>query len=597
MRRKIATGTRGWLVGIAAAVLLAPAAGQESWRFATDSRVVAFADVHGAYDSLVELLQAANVVDTELHWSAGAAHAVSLGDLVDRGAGTRAVLDLVMRLQREAAAAGGQLHVVLGNHELMTLLGDWRYVSPSDYESFAADEPETMRAAAYAALTAIGGASTPTRAQFDSAYPRGYFARQAAFAPDGRYGAWLLSLPALVVVNDAVYVHGGLPALVAQHGLALNERVRTTLARYLALREELVARGVLPAFDRGRDTDAAGSAAPSAERDEFLALDAAPELGVEGPLWYRGSVYCKPMLEQPILDAALDRLGVARAVVGHTPTGDRRARSLYDGKLIMLDTGMLAAEYGGRPAALVSDGRELAVRYAAPPASAAPDNGRTVAYGRTDAELRAALQRGGVVSVQRAGGSDPWEVVLRDGDEALNATFRPEGVDGAADAELAAAALDALLGTTLVAPTVARTIDGLDGALQLRYPGVVTERERVEQRLTFGAWCPLEPQLELMRAFDVLILNRGRTADTVLFGNDRTDVTLVGHGRAFAPETALPAGVRDLPIPAALREALRALDEPRLVAALGAWLDARQIRALLARRDGIVGSSRRSRAD
>ena len=51
-------------------------------------------------------------------------------------------LELVMRLEREAAAAGGALHVALGNHELMTLLGDWRYVAPADYESFAADESE-----------------------------------------------------------------------------------------------------------------------------------------------------------------------------------------------------------------------------------------------------------------------------------------------------------------------------------------------------------------------------------------------------------------------------------------------------------------------
>jgi hypothetical protein len=42
-------------------------------------------------------------------------------------------------------------------------------------------------------------------------------------------------------------------------------------------------------------------------------------------------------------------------------------------------------------------------------------------------------------------------------------------------------------------------------------------------------------------------------------------------------------------MPAALREALRALDEPRLTAALGGWLDRRQIRAVLARRDGLVG--------
>ena len=68
-------------------------------------RVIAFADVHGAYDELAQLLRTVAVVDDELHWSAGAAHVVSLGDLLDRGPGSRKTMDLLMRLQGEAAAA------------------------------------------------------------------------------------------------------------------------------------------------------------------------------------------------------------------------------------------------------------------------------------------------------------------------------------------------------------------------------------------------------------------------------------------------------------------------------------------------------------
>jgi 3',5'-cyclic AMP phosphodiesterase CpdA len=584
---RVNIGNAGWWVGLTAALLVAPALGQQPWRFATDERVVAFGDVHGAYENLVGLLQAASVIDANLRWSAGAAHVVSLGDLVDRGAATRPVLDLMLRLESEAAAAGGKLHVVLGNHELMTLLGDWRYVARGDYESFAADESDAERAAAYAAFaTAAGGDSAAARSTFDSTFPRGYFARQAAFAPTGRYGAWLLERPALVVVNGTVFVHGGLAPAVAQHGLALNERLRATLDRYFALRARLVASGVLPAFDRARDTERAAAAAPGAERDEFLGVAGAEELGSASPLWYRGSVYCKPILEQPLLDAALERLGVTRAVVGHTPTADRRVRSLYGGKLLMLDTGMLADYYYGQPAVLLIDGDgDPAVRYAAAAATAAPEVGQTFAYGRTEAELRAALDNGAVASTQRAGASEPWQVVVQDGDAALAATFYPER--GTGDAELAAATLDDLLGTDLVAPTVARTIDGQRGALQLTFPGAVSERERAEQRRAFSGWCALEPQLELMRAFDALILNRGRTAESVHFANDLTDLLLVDHAEAFAPQN-LPAGIRDLPLPGELRAALRTLDEPGLTAALGAWLDAAQIRALLARRDRLL---------
>ena len=99
-------------------------------------RVVVFADVHGAYNELIALLRETGMLDARDHWAAGHTHLVSLGDLLDRGADSRKVMDLLMRLQGEAQAAGGQLHVVLGNHEAMNMLGDLRYVEASEYASY-----------------------------------------------------------------------------------------------------------------------------------------------------------------------------------------------------------------------------------------------------------------------------------------------------------------------------------------------------------------------------------------------------------------------------------------------------------------------------
>src|SRR5512143_1170213 len=137
------------LLALAGALVVSPScpaadpAAQAAWPDA--GRVVAFADVHGAYDELAGLLQAASVVDKSLHWSAGRTHVVSLGDMLDRGADSRKVMDLLMRLQSEAAAAGGQLHVVLGNYAAMNLLGDLRYVSQGEYAAFAGEETKAMR--------------------------------------------------------------------------------------------------------------------------------------------------------------------------------------------------------------------------------------------------------------------------------------------------------------------------------------------------------------------------------------------------------------------------------------------------------------------
>ena len=84
-------------------------------------RVVAFADVHGAYDDWVALLQQVGVVDAQLNWAAGNTHLVSLGDLIDRGPGSRDVVELLKKLDAQAGAQGGAVHLVLGNHEVMTM--------------------------------------------------------------------------------------------------------------------------------------------------------------------------------------------------------------------------------------------------------------------------------------------------------------------------------------------------------------------------------------------------------------------------------------------------------------------------------------------
>jgi hypothetical protein len=565
-------------------------------------RVVVFGDVHGAYAELVELLQATTVVNPDLSWAGGDTHVVSLGDLVDRGPDSRAVIELLMRLQTEAVEQGGRVHVVLGNHELMTLTGDLRYVSPGEYREFAAEETIAMRDAAFAAFPLEPNESAgAARARFDAKYPLGYLARQAAFAVDGLYGAWLLSLPAAIVINEVAYMHGGPSPIVAQAPIeSLNGELQDDLRRYLELRAALAAAQVLPAADRERDLEIARSTLDDAGSEisklleDFIALGDSPVFGLESPLWYRGSVYCKPILEEPIIDSALAQLRAARVVVGHTPTADRRVQTLYEGKVLMLDTGMLGAYYGGRPAALVLDGEAAQIQYLSPPERVSIDlTGAVDARALDEAWAINALAHGTVTSIEASATRGPSHVALRHHDGMLDALFYPRGSGG--DTELAAAALDELLGASLIAPTVARTIDGTDGALQLRYSDAVTEAQRLQRGLGFSGWCPIEPQLQLMYAFDLLASNRGRSADNVAYTNDLSDLTLTDHRLAFGTERALPAAFdpASLAMPVPLADTLRALDEPRLRAALGDWLDTRRIRALLARRDRLVGATER----
>jgi len=98
-----------------------PAAAEHpsEWEWSGVRRVVAVGDVHGSHYRLVMLLRGAGLVDAKLAWSGGVDHLVLCGDLLDRGPQERPLMDLVRRLQSQAEAAGGHVHVLLGNHEAM----------------------------------------------------------------------------------------------------------------------------------------------------------------------------------------------------------------------------------------------------------------------------------------------------------------------------------------------------------------------------------------------------------------------------------------------------------------------------------------------
>ncbi|MEV1020100.1 metallophosphoesterase [Streptomyces sp. NPDC050264] len=83
-------------------------------------------DVHGYLGELLAALHAKGLVDTEGTWAAGNARLWFLGDFTDRGPDGIGVIDLVMRLSAEAAAAGGYCKALMGNHELL-LLGAKRF--------------------------------------------------------------------------------------------------------------------------------------------------------------------------------------------------------------------------------------------------------------------------------------------------------------------------------------------------------------------------------------------------------------------------------------------------------------------------------------
>src|SRR5512134_1759108 len=110
--------------------------GASACEFDSVDRVVAVGDVHGAYDQFLEILKAAAVIDRRNRWTGGKTHLVQTGDVLDRGAHSMKVVEFLRRLAREAERAGGKVHALLGNHEAMRMLGDFRYVDRGEYAAF-----------------------------------------------------------------------------------------------------------------------------------------------------------------------------------------------------------------------------------------------------------------------------------------------------------------------------------------------------------------------------------------------------------------------------------------------------------------------------
>src|SRR4029453_953757 len=123
--------------------LAAGPAGAQEWDMA--QRLVAVGDVHGDYGQLVTVLRDAGVVDAQDKWAFGKGQLVQTGDRVDRGPDSRKIMDFFMRLEKEAKKAGGAVFPLVGNHEVMNVLGDLRYVIPEEFAAFKSPDSQRLQ--------------------------------------------------------------------------------------------------------------------------------------------------------------------------------------------------------------------------------------------------------------------------------------------------------------------------------------------------------------------------------------------------------------------------------------------------------------------
>lgn len=113
--------------------------------YPTTYKLIVLGDVHGDYYATVKSLKKARLIDENLDWCGGKTHLVQVGDILDRknrfGEDTDEdsefkIIDLFLKLIKQAYEAGGGFHCVLGNHELMNIVGDFSYVSDAGINHF-----------------------------------------------------------------------------------------------------------------------------------------------------------------------------------------------------------------------------------------------------------------------------------------------------------------------------------------------------------------------------------------------------------------------------------------------------------------------------
>jgi hypothetical protein len=272
-----------------------PEPDRHATRLEAPERIVAIGDLHGDLDATRAALRLAGAIDSLDRWAGGELLIVQTGDILDRGDEEEAIFGFLQTLSVEAAEAGGAIHVLNGNHELMNAYLDYRYVTERGWADF---EDVTTVTAVDSFLATL------------EPYQR---ARAQALRPGGEFARRLAENNTFLIVGTTVFTHGGVLPEHVDWGLEwMNAEIRSWL------------RGEVPQ--------------PDWIRGEF------------SPVWNRLYSDAPDREACDVLAAVLDRLDAERLVVGHT-VQDAGITAYCGGRVWCIDVGM-AEHYGGRPEVL-----------------------------------------------------------------------------------------------------------------------------------------------------------------------------------------------------------------------------------------------------
>ncbi len=628
--------TATWLAFIACGLLFNSASAKTNFsgQYSTPNKVVAIGDIHGAYDRFNAILKELKLIDDSDNWIGGNTYLVSLGDLIDRGEGSRQVLDLMIKIQKQAPESGGLVLQVLGNHELMVTTGDLRYVSVEEYAAFKDDETAQQRTD----LLAQYKFENPDMAEdelltkFTKEYPPGYVALVNAFSPKGKYGRWLRTALPVIKVNDSLFAHGGLSTDLAGMELAEINKMVKPIWEYQDIVQSLQSKKVLPLTTNywTRTEYLNNKLLPYAEKKKknsnarmpswakhFVRLYQLEESAFSdrSPMWYRGNAYCHPYSESFNTEGLLKSLDAKRIVVGHTPLY-KQVRSRLDGQVILADTGMLKKAYNGNATALVFANNTIQVHSLGAtelsPLLTEVNRFSVGSKSLSEAEIKDLLLTADITHSEKIGVgiTDSSIVTLEkngnkirallktfDSDRRFETKKSSKGKNYVADRyqhEIAAYRLDRMLGLNLVPVAVKRQVDNKTGLLQYWVENLRNEKDREEQNIEFNSYCPRLEQYISRYIFDVLIYNDDRNQTNLTFSKKGNMLYLIDHSIAFGLSKNPPKMYKKitLKLSSLFRKKLASLSQDNLQQQLGDVLHRTQIKAMIQRRDMILAKAK-----
>jgi len=317
-------------------------------------KIIAVGDIHGDYKAFIKILKGTGLIDKELHWTGGKTHLVQIGDVMDRGDYAKEILDLLMKLEKEAEEAGGKVHMLIGNHEELNITGlifNREEFTTRQLVSFLSDGYREKQVKKFRKILGDNPAEKTDSDSFwaNDLMPfwenmlnelrtnRRHPARREYIQNFNKiYGKWILQQNAVIKINNTIFVHGGISERFSKWELkSINNRLRVEL-------EDL----------RRAAMNFTAPKIPDYHRQIVYEPD--------GPYWYRGYTTMDQNAFKETVDRILNNLEAEYMVIAHTPRliKTKEDMQLFQGRIWIIDTG-ISEPYriymGGRLSALIID--------------------------------------------------------------------------------------------------------------------------------------------------------------------------------------------------------------------------------------------------